>query len=281
MSCEQRWRHKTMYEPPSTISPSRLQSFLSCPLKFKFQSLDGLQSAPTLPAIRGSILHLALEYLFHLEIENRDSNHLNECVDRAFIEYAERSDYQELALDEKETAKLVSDVHKLADNYMRMENPQQIEPKGVELRLEVELNGWTLRGVIDRLDAPDGELEVVDYKTGRPPSQAWEAKSMMGVNLYALMCQKEYGTLPTSVRLMYVRDLVNLSSSPTEQSTRALERKVDAIRTAVWKACETGSFTAKKNTLCNFCDYKPWCPVWGGNPDSIMVEFPKRVRPDY
>lgn len=270
-----------MYEPPTTISPSRLQSFLSCPLKFKFQSLDGLQSAPTLPAIRGSILHLALEYLFHYEPEERTREHLTECVNRALLEYETRSDYQELGLDEQETNKLAVDVAKLGDNYMRMENPQTIEPKGIELRLEVELNGWVLRGVIDRLDAEDGDLIVVDYKTGRPPSQSWETKSMMGVNLYALMCQKEYGTLPSTVRLMYVRDLVNLSSEPTEQSIGALERKVDAIRQAVWRACDNNTFQAKKSALCSFCDYKPWCPAWGNNSETIMVEFPKRVRPAY
>jgi putative RecB family exonuclease len=270
-----------MYEPPSTISPSRLQSFLSCPLKFKFQSLDMLQSAATLPAIKGSIVHLALEYLFHHSADERTLACLDRCVDRALTEYGERSDYQELDLGERDSSKLADEVRKLSYNYMRMENPQQIEPKGVEIRLEVQLEGWIIRGVIDRLDVVDSELVVVDYKTGRPPSQAWETKSMMGVNLYALMCQKQYGSLPATVRLMYVRDLINLSSEPTQRSIDALERKVEAIRRAVVKACETDSFAAKKSALCNFCDYKPWCPAHGNDPTNIQVEFPKRERPAY
>ena len=65
---------------------------------------------------------------------------------------------------------------------------------GVELTLEARVGAMRLRGIIDRLDlTPDGELVVIDYKTGRAPSPAFEQSKLIGVHIYALLCQEVLG----------------------------------------------------------------------------------------
>ncbi len=74
---------------------------------------------------------------------------------------------------------------------------------GIELGVETVVDGMRLRGIIDRLDvADDGGLIVVDYKTGRAPSERFERGSMGGVQTYALLCESLLGRAPAEVRLL-------------------------------------------------------------------------------
>jgi putative RecB family exonuclease len=262
------------YEPPTTISPSRMSTFLTCPLKFKFESLDGVRSAGSYATVKGSCVHLALEYLFtRFEPEDRTVEALNSCIDDALNDFLLDSEFVALGMDEKTDRLFTTEVRKLALNYLDMEDPGTVNVKGVELRLEVEVEGWTMRGIIDRLDEPEpGLLEVVDYKSGRAPSTRWEQKATLGVHLYALMCEQEFGILPDEVKLLFVKDKLTVASKPTERSNKALRQKVRAVREAVWRSCETGQFGVSPSAICNFCDFKPICPAHGGDPARI-VEF--------
>ena len=84
---------------------------------------------------------------------------------------------------------------------------------GIELGVETVVDGMRLRGIIDRLDvAADGSLIVVDYKTGRAPSERFERGSMGGVQTYALLCESLLGRAPAEVRLLYLRQPIAISS---------------------------------------------------------------------
>ena len=88
----------------------------------------------------------------------------------------------------------MADAATLVDGYLRLEDPDTVDAVGVELTLEADVAGLRLRGIIDRLDVtPDGELEVVDYKTGRVPSVNQEQQRLGGVQFYALLCEQVLG----------------------------------------------------------------------------------------
>ena len=62
-----------------------------------------------------------------------------------------------------------------------------------------------IRGIIDRLELDDdGELVVTDYKTGGAPGEGWEQKSMAGVHIYSLLCERMFGRRPARVQLLYL-----------------------------------------------------------------------------
>ena len=95
-----------------------------------------------------------------------------------------------------------------------------------------------LRGIIDRLDvADDGGLIVVDYKTGRAPSERFERGSMGGVQTYALLCESLLGRAPAEVRLLYLRQPIAISSVPSEQTIRGQRRRAVAVWSAIERAC--------------------------------------------
>ena len=94
----------------------------------------------------------------------------------------------ELHLSESDAEAFLKDARVLVANYFRLEDPNAVHAIGVELGVELEDNGMRLRGIIDRLDiGPDGELIVIDYKTGRAPSARYEQGRMGGVQTYALL----------------------------------------------------------------------------------------------
>ena len=84
-----------------------------------------------------------------------------------------------------------------------------------------------------------------------------------------MLCERNFGRRPARVKLLYLADPVEISTSPSDQSTRAIERKVGAIWTAVERACARDDFRPKPSRLCDFCAYKEYCPAWGGDPARI------------
>ncbi|HVV29266.1 MAG TPA: PD-(D/E)XK nuclease family protein, partial [Mycobacteriales bacterium] len=127
--------------------------------------------------------------------------------------------------------------------------------------------GLVLRGIIDRLDqAPDGALRVVDYKTGRAPSELWEAKALFQLKFYALVLWRTRGVVPSVLQLLYLADQQRLTYSPDEAELLSFERQLTALWRAVEQATRTGDFRANKGPLCRFCAHQQLCPEFGGTP---------------
>src|SRR3546814_14174687 len=101
---------------------------------------------------------------------------------------------------------------------------------GIELKLEAEVGGVRLRGIIDRLELDaDGELVVTDYKTGRAPGERQEQQRLAGVAFYSLLCERLFGRRPAKVQLLYLADPLAIISVPTDRSTRSVARKLAAV----------------------------------------------------
>ena len=161
----------------------------------------------------------------------------------------------------------MADADALVDGYLRLEDPNGVATVGVELLLEADVGGLVLRGIIDRLDVtPDGEFIVVDYKTGRVPSQMQEQSRLGGVQFYALLCEQVLGRRPVSVRLLYLKEPVAIEADPSEQAVRGLRQRTAAVWTAIERACENEDFRPRPSALCNWCSFQSLCPAFGGDP---------------
>lgn len=260
---------------PTSLSPSRVESFLSCPLSFRFASIEKLPDPPTVATTRGSLVHRALELLFLRPAPERSAGELDRCVDTAIAEYREHDDFVLLGLDDAAATDFFDEARRIAANYLRMEDPTTVRDIGLELRLEAPVGDLTLRGIIDRLDLnADGELVVVDYKTGRAPRPGWERTSMSGIHFYAFLCESVFGRRPAEIRLMYLKSGETIRTAPSAQSTRFMTTRTSAVWKAVATACERDDFRPKRSRLCDFCAYQRWCPEFGGDPALAAVEAP-------
>ncbi len=268
-------RTESPWVVPVNLSPSRVESFLSCPLSFRFSSIEKLPDLPSVAATRGSLVHRALELLFMLPAPDRTPAALDRSVDTAIAEFRELDDFTLLGLDADATAKFDADSRKLAANYLEMEDPTTIRDIGLELRLEAPVGDLMLRGVIDRLEIDaDRELIVTDYKTGRAPSPNWERKSLSGLNFYSFLCESLFGKRPAAIRLMYLSSKETITATPSAQSTKFMTTRTTAVWKAVATACERDDFRPRQGPLCNYCSYQQWCPEFGGDPSLAATEAP-------
>jgi len=261
--------------PTGALSPSRAADFMSCPLKYRFRVIDRLPEAPSPVAVRGTVVHAVLERLFDLPAGQRTLERAVEMVEPQWQRlldaepelarlFAEDSSGDELAV-------WLTEAHELLGRYFTLEDPNALEPAERELYVEAELDsGLQLRGYVDRLDvAPSGELRVVDYKTGRSPSEFFEAKALFQMKFYALVLWRLRGVVPAMLQLVYLGNGEIVRYVPDERDLLACERKVSALWQAITRALESGDWRPSKGPLCDWCDYKALCPAWGGTPPPL------------
>jgi putative RecB family exonuclease len=260
---------------PTSLSPSRVEAFTSCPMAFRFASIEKLPEPPSPHATKGSLVHRALEILFTFQPAERTDAAIRTSFDQAVAEYRVDPELVLLGLTDAELEAFVADAWVLVQNYLRMEDPTVVRDIGLELRLEAQVGDLTLRGIIDRLElGPNDELIVTDYKTGRAPGLKWEQSKLGGVHFYSFLCESVLGRRPDAIRLMYLRTGETITATPSEQSVRFITTRTQAVWKAVEKACLTADFRPRQGKLCPSCAFQPWCPAFGGDPDRAAVEAP-------
>jgi putative RecB family exonuclease len=262
--------------PPvrAALSPSRASDFMQCPLLYRFRVVDRLPQAPSSAAARGTLVHSVLERLFDLPADQRTYDAARDLL---------QPQWEELLAAEPELATLFPDddgaalatwlsgAGGLLTTWFALEDPTRLEPAERELYVETQLeDGLVLRGYVDRLDvAPDGQVRVVDYKTGRSPSELFETKALFQMRFYALVLWKLRGVVPAMLQLVYLGNGEVVRYSPDEHELLATERKVRALWSAIARAAETGDWRPSKSRLCDWCDFQAICPEWGGTPPPL------------
>ena len=271
---------------PAHLSASRANDFLTCPLLFRYRSIDRLPEQPSAAALRGTLVHRALEVMFGLPSGQRSLQTASDALAEAWRELAvaepasaavlladaevwvngEVSDLD--AASQEVSGRILAPARDLLQTYFSMEDPTRFDPHAMEMSFDVPLmDAFSIRGFVDRVDiAPTGEVRIIDYKTGKAPSAGFEAKSMFQMRFYALAWWRMTGQIPRMLRLMYLGSKEALSYAPQESDLIATERKVLALRDAISASAKAGVFTAKASRLCDWCSFRDLCPAWGSIP---------------
>jgi putative RecB family exonuclease len=249
------------------LSPSRAADFLSCPLLFRYRTIDRLPEGSSPDAVRGTLVHQVLEDIFELPAAERTPAAAHRLLEPTWLALQERSrQAREVAATLDEPAWLAS-AHEVLDRWFVLEDPTRLEPLEREAFVETTLdNGLLLRGIIDRLDeAPDGSLRVVDYKTSKSPAEGFEFKALFQLRIYALILWRSRGVVPRMLQLVYLGTTSEMVRyEPDETDLRATERKVEAIWDAISEARASGVFEPSPGRQCDWCAFKAHCPAWGG-----------------
>jgi putative RecB family exonuclease len=251
-------------ELPASLSPSKVVSFRDCALAFKYSVIDKLPEPPSEPAAKGTLVHKALELLYGREPADRTLDNALADLERAWPIVMNGDEYVSLVV--ADVAAFRSSAETLVRRYFQLEDPTTIRPIGLELFLSTPLNDKVnLRGIIDRLELDeDGGLVVTDYKTGKVPGERQENGRLTGVHFYSYLCEQLFGRRPSRIQLLYLSEPVAIIATPSEQTTRGLEKKVGAIWTAIERACDRDDFRPKPSGLCGWCAFKEQCPAFGG-----------------
>jgi putative RecB family exonuclease len=259
-----------------SLSPSRASDFLTCPLLYRFRVIDKLPQMPSPAALRGTVVHAVLERLFDLPAQRRTLDaalaDVQPHVDRLLAEDPDVAAIFE-GEDAVELVGWLEECRSLVRTYFELEDPRRLEPRERELYVEHVLDSkLLLRGFVDRVDVnAAGAVRVVDYKTGRSPSELFEAKALFQMRFYALVLWRTLGTVPALLQLIYLGNGEILRYVPDEADLLATQRKVEALWRAIDRAKRTGQWLPRKSSLCAWCDHQALCPEFGGTPPPLPL----------
>ncbi|MFT3855807.1 MAG: PD-(D/E)XK nuclease family protein [Ilumatobacteraceae bacterium] len=256
-----------MYPVPTSLSPSRMEAFTSCPLAFRFTSIEGLPDPPMAHSTKGSLVHRALELLFVNPPDRRALTEARTAYERAVAEYEQLPDLVDLHLSAAAHDELVTDGWALVESYLRMEDPAAVRAIGLELRMEADIGDLRLRGIIDRLELDDdGGLVVTDYKTGRSPGAGFERRSFGALDVYAMFCEAMLGRRPSAIRLLFLRTGLTITIHPSAQSVGFVATRARAIHAAIEQACTIGRFEPRPGGLSRVVRLPALVPLVRGRP---------------
>ncbi|MFC4147727.1 RecB family exonuclease [Micromonospora mangrovi] len=268
--------------PPTvraSLSPSRAADFKTCPLLYRFRSIDRLPERPSVEQARGTLVHAVLERLFDLPAAARTPESAGDLVspqwDRLVTEQPELAGLFADG-DAVGAAEFLRSATALLEGYFAVEDPRRLEPAEREALISAVVDDELLiRGYLDRLDvAPDGALRVVDYKTGGAPREAFEARALFQLKFYALVLWRTRGVVPRVLRLLYLKDAEVCDYTPDAEELLRFERTVVALWQAIEQATARQDFRPRPSRLCDWCNHQALCPSFGGTPPPFPVAAP-------
>jgi putative RecB family exonuclease len=255
------------------LSPSRAADFMTCPLLYRYRTIDRLPEAPSADALRGTLVHKVLEDLFDLPSQTRTPDQARDLLVPTWEALLEADPgLAELFADEgRDVGQWLASCRSVLDRYFTLEDPRRLEPAERELYVEALLDSrLLLRGFIDRLDiAPDGAIRLVDYKTGHSIPEMFEAKALFQMRFYALVIWRTRGVVPSMLQLIYLGNGEMLRYVPDESDLLATERKIEALWRAIALAQESGDWQPHRSRLCEWCSFQALCPEFGGTPPPL------------
>jgi putative RecB family exonuclease len=269
----------TAEAPPKrpSLSPSRAADFKTCPLLYRFRTIDRIPEPPTPDQARGTLVHAVLERLFDLPAGERTKEQAAALVLPQWERLRAEQPLLEGLFGGGETPPdFLSSSVELLDGYFQVEDPRRLEPAERECLVEAVVDDELLiRGYIDRLDiSPDGQLRVVDYKTGGAPREAFEARALFQLKFYALVLWRTRGIVPKALRLLYLKDAEACDYAPDVEELARFERTLVALWRAIEQATAAKEFRAKPSRLCGWCSHQSRCPAFGGTPPPFPEEPP-------
>jgi putative RecB family exonuclease len=264
---------------PPLYSHSRLSSFENCPKQFHFRYVLKIPSETEgVEAFVGKRVHEVLERLY-LFVGRDMVPGIEKVVARYHALWEEHFDPDRVRVVRE--GMTPDHYRKIGErclrNFYRRHYPfDHDETLGLEERVVFSLDDdgrYRMQGIIDRIcRAPDGAIEIHDYKTGqRVPSQkVLDADRQLA--LYQIGIQQRYGE-DQSYRLVwhYVASGQIRSSARTSEDLTALRQETIGLIDRI-EAEET--YAPKRIPLCQWCEYQPICPEWGGEQPAEAAAEP-------
>jgi putative RecB family exonuclease len=259
-----------------SLSPSRAADFKTCPLLYRFRTIDRIPEPPTFDQARGTLVHAVLERLFDLPAGQRGLPEAQALVVPQWDRLRAEQPLLAQLFGAHTPTEFVDSTVDLLRGYFAVEDPTRLEPAERECLVEAVVDDKLLiRGYIDRLDiSAAGDLRVVDYKTGGAPREAFEARALFQLKFYALVLWRTRGVVPRSLRLLYLKDAEACDYSPDAEELTRFERTLVALWRAIDRATRDRDFRPRPGRLCDWCAHHSRCPEFGGTAPPFPEQVP-------
>jgi DNA helicase-2/ATP-dependent DNA helicase PcrA len=230
------------------LSASDIETYRTCPLKYKFARVFRIPSEPTMNQRFGILVHQVLER-YHSS-GGRTLDELLGLLEAGWRRGGFGSSDEERQLRVK------------ADTSLRRYHDRTLaddaEPVWFEKSFQFKLGAHTLRGRVDRVDRlPDGGYELIDYKTGRPKSAA-QLREDVQLALYAVGAAEAWDVDAPRQSYLYVLDDTKVPLPSDEVDRGWISDTVFEVADGI---LGQGFEPTPSYAACSMCDYRIACPA--------------------
>lgn len=254
-------------------SYSALETFNTCPLKYKFQEIERRKAPKRPEQVFGTVVHSALKFAFE---RNPLYPTVDEVIDhytRTWNEAVEKIQWTNPNRREEEEHMYYTEGLNIIKQFLKKNKPWQTNAVELESRFSADItdpdSGEThsLRGVIDRIDKdPESDVyTIIDYKTGKkmPSQEMLEDNLQLGV--YTLAISERWPHVPPEhikTSLYFLKHNDQVSTTQSQEKLERVKHNVLTIIREIEKQLETDEFPPTPGPLCNYCAFRPICPMW-------------------
>jgi len=233
---------------PKFLSYSQLDMYKLCPLRYKYNYVLRVPSAPSHNLSFGISIHDTLRD-FHSKLLFKDVS-LDELLKMYEL------NWQPLGYENEEHRNLRFESGKeLLEKYYKRHKDDKQKPLEIEKSFNITLGGVRFYGRIDRIDPDNDGVEIIDYKTGSTKTQKDVDKDSQ-VAYYAIGTKEALGMEAKKLTYYYLESGERISTTRTEEQLEKTKKEAESLIDVI----KNGDFTAKPGMHCSWCDYRNICP---------------------
>jgi superfamily I DNA/RNA helicase/RecB family exonuclease len=232
-----------------SLSASDLDLYLTCPLKYKFGRVFGIPQEPTINQRFGILIHNVLER-FHKEGEEEGLPRLMDLFEAGWRRSGFGASDDELQFRDR--------AREAMRLYWEQEREAEGAPVWLERKFDIKIGEHHVRGRVDRVDRlPDGDHELIDYKTGERKSEA-DLESDLQLALYRLAAREAWEVEASTGSYYYVLDGEKVAAPVRSDDAERVERTVLQVGEGILSQ----DFEPRPSPrVCSWCDYRLVCPA--------------------
>ena len=232
------------------LSASDIETYRTCPLKYKFARVFRVPQEPTINQRFGIVVHQVLER-YH-QSGGQSVDELLGLLEAGW----RRSGFGFSGSDEER--QLHGKAEAALRKYHERFQADDAEPMWFEKSFNFKIGEHTLRGRVDRVDRmADGRYELIDYKTGRPKAPA-QLRDDVQLALYAVAATQAWALDSSVQSYLYVLDDQKV---PLPDDANDAEWIAETVREVADGILGQGFEPTPSYAACSICDYRIACPA--------------------
>ena len=259
-----------VYRPPLAdplaLSASAIDTFESCPQKYLFSQLWRIRTGPRAALSFGNVMHTTIrEFVGHLRKGRRlPFDEVAAIYEREWSKAGYEDDYQEQEYKKDGLEQL------RAFYATTIEAPPEVLAQERAFTLPLA-NHIVLTGRMDQVNrigaSAEKLVEIVDYKTGKPRTEA-QAKKDLQLSVYALAAREVFGE---QVARLVFHNMQNNQSVAATRDAKQLGRAEDGVQ-EVAAEIRAGQFPPKVGYSCKACEFRLICPAHDRGAKAALEE---------
>ncbi len=263
-------------KPINFLSYSQVQTYETCPKKYKYRYILKVPTPQNATLMYGSIVHATLKAFYDLIKKNQQGfegfgskpsvDDLKNIFTEKWEAMARIGAFKSRTYKDKMFQRGLTTLEEF---YNKLYSDNQ-RPFLLEQPFKLKIGKYTIAGIIDRVDyanvdgiMPTGEVgvkrpivDIIDYKTGKTREQK-EVDKDLQLAIYALAAKEVFKIEPRSLSLMFVDQ--GLKVETDQEKMQKLEEKIKDQVITIGDKINSGDYRATPGFLCKYCEFRDIC----------------------